>query len=785
MTLVYLAVAWLAGIALAQGIGLPWQALPVLGLAAFLVLLLWRENARARVGALCVLFLALGAGRFLLAVPHFDATSLATYNDAGWVRLEGVVVGEPDEREYYTNLRVRAEQLTLPGGVEREVDGMALVKADRYPERRYGDRVLVEGALETPPVLEDFSYKDYLARQGIHSLVRRVEVTLLAERQASPILHALFAFKRHAQSTIAAILPEPQAALLTGILLGVETGIPADLMDDFAATGTTHIIAISGFNITIVSGIFFGIARRLAGKKRAFWIATAGIAIYTVLVGASAAVVRAAVMGILYLVAMRLGRGTYAPASLAAAAVFMTLLNPHTLWDVGFQLSFAATVGLVLYTEPLERAFERALERVTTAERAQEIVGLISEALLVTLAAQITTTPIILGIFGRLSLITLATNFLILPAQQWVMIVGGLALLSGLLFRPLGQAVGWVAWVFLAYTIEMVRLTARVPLASVPVRMESWMVFAYYALLAGLTWWFKQTQERRAELWRKFTGNVQTKFILGASAILLILAFSVWRSLPDGKLHVTFLDVGQGDAIFIQTPSGRQILIDGGPSDTALLSQLGRRMPFWDRSIDLVLLTHPESDHVAGLIAVLERYRVDAVVFREMALDSATYERWLEVVADEGATVYEGKAGLHLTLDGGLEMVVLHPGSQLEEDANNNSVVTRLTYDRVSLLLPGDIEAEVEGELVAAGAIQESTLLKVAHHGSCSSTTQPLLDAVDPELAIISVGADNRFGHPCEEVLERLDELPVYRTDEQGAVEVVSDGARVWVEVER
>jgi competence protein ComEC len=514
-------------------------------------------------------------------------------------------------------------------------------------------------------------------------------------------------------------------------------------------------------------------------------------------------VVRAAAMGILYLVAVRLGRATYAPASLAASAFFMTLLNPHTLWDVGFQLSFAATVGLVLYTEPLERAFARALGRITTAERAEKIVGLISEALLVTLAAQISTTPIILSIFGRLSLITLATNFLILPVQSYVMVLGGIALLLGLIFRPLGQVVGWVAWVFLTYTIEMVRLTARVPFASVPVKMEGWMVWGCYALLAGLTWWFKQTKERRAELWQKFASNVQTKFILGAAVVLLILAFFSWRSLPDGKLHVAFLDVGQGDAIFIQTPSGRQILVDGGPSDTALLSQLGSRMPFWDRSIDLVLLTHPESDHVTGLIAVLERYRVDAVVFREVTLDSATYARWLEAVEAEEATIYRGEGGLHLALDAGLEMVVLHPGAELEKDANNNSVVTRLTYGQVSLLFPGDIESEVEAQLVRAQRAVprlRSTVLKVPHHGSCSSTTQAFLDAVNPEVAIISVGADNRFGHPCDEVLQRLDtraEVPpgqvegqgrsvhVYRTDEHGVVEVVSDGTQMWIETAR
>jgi competence protein ComEC len=399
-----------------------------------------------------------------------------------------------------------------------------------------------------------------------------------------------------------------------------------------------------------------------------------------------------------------------------------------------------------------------------------------------------------LNIFGRLSLITLATNFLILPAQSCLMIAGGIALLLGLILQPLGQVTGWVAWVFLTYTIEMVRLTARAPFASVPVAMAGWMVFAYYAVLAGLTWWFKQAKERRTELWARFIANVQAKFILGATAVLLVLAIFTWHGLPDGKLHVTFLDVGQGDAIFIQTPSGKQILIDGGPSETQLLSELGRQMPFWDRTLDVVVLTHPDSDHVNGLVPVLERYRVATVIHRQIEMDSETYDYWLELVAGEGASVYEGQAGLSLMLDEGLEMLVLHPGVEMWESANDNSVVTRLMYGQVSLLLTGDIEAEVEEHLVGAqhAVPLQSTVLKAAHHGSCSSTTQEFLDAVDPELIIISVGADNRFGHPCDEVLERLEaraeqgrSVPVYRTDEHGTVEIVSDGMQMWVEVER
>jgi len=806
MTLVYFAVAWLAGIALANTVSLPWQVLPVLGLAAVLSLLLWRGDVRVRWGAACLLVCALGAGRFLLAVPRFDQTSLATYNDAGWVTFEGVVVGEPDEREGYTNLRVRAGQLTLPDGTQREVDGLVLVKANRYPQRHYGDRVQVEGLLETPPVFEGFSYREYLARQGVYSLIQRAQVTLWAENQANPILYHLFTFKRRAQATIASILPEPQAALLTGILLGVETGIPAGLMEDFSATGTTHIIAISGFNITIIAGVFAGLARRLFGKRRAVWVAIVGVVVYTIFVGASAAVLRAALMGVLYLWARHLGRPTFAPVSLAAAAIGMTALSPYVLWDVGFQLSFAATLGLVLYTEPLEECFEQALARFTSAERAQQTVGLVSEALIVTLAAQITTIPLILKYFGRLSLITLVTNFLILPAQSYLMIAGGIATLLGLAFQPLGQVAGWVAWVFLTYTIAIVRLTARVPFASVPVQVDGWMVIAYYALLGALTWWLAQPQEQRKELWdaakkpgffRKtwFLTAREAKTLTGGAAILLILAFFAWRSLPDGHLHVVFLDVGQGDAIFIQTPSGRQVLVDGGPSEAVLLSQLGRHMPFWDRTLDVMLLTHPDTDHVTGLVPVLERYQVGTVIHRRVEMDSDVYARWLQLLAAEGATVYQGEAGLRMALDDGadashpLEMVVLHPGPELvggsAGNANSNSVVTRLTYGQVSVLLTGDIEAQVERKLVIGGATLASTVLKAAHHGSCTSTTQAFLDAVDPEVVVISVGADNDFGHPCDDVIERLGDLPTYRTDQHGPVELITDGVRVWVKTER
>ena len=795
MTLVYLAVAWLAGIGLARVFSPPWQVLLLLGLVGLVGLIGWEGSRRTRLLFTCALALALGAARLLLSFPHFDDHSLATYNDVGRVALEGVVAAEPDERERYTNLRLRAEHLTLPDGRELEVTGLALVKVERYPAFAYGDRLRVVGLLETPPEWEEFSYRDYLARQGVYSLVRQARATRIGGGEGNPLYAGLLALKRRAQTVIATILHEPAASLLTGILLGIESGIPADLMEDFSATGTTHIIAISGFNITIIAGIFAGLSRRMVGRKWATWIAIGGVALYTLFVGGSAAVVRAAIMGSLYLWGKHLGRPTFAPASLAGAAILMTALNPLVLWDVGFQLSFAATVGLILYTDPLERGAVRLLSRITSREQARRTVGWLSEALLVTLAAQLTTTPLILYYFRRLSLVTLLTNLLILPVQPAVMIWGGLATLAGLVWLPAGRLLGWVAWLPLTYTIEAVRLTARAPYAWVDLaRVEGWMVWGFYGLLGGVTWWGYQSADRRAALreraralWRSLTGRLSDRAMLTASALLLLLATAAWRALPDGRLHVAFLDVGEGDAVFIRTPSGRQVLIDGGPSPSRLLAHLGRRLPFWDHTLDLVILSHPDDDVLAGLIPVLERYRVENVVERDLGCRTHLCARWREAVERSGAQVWRGEAGLQFRLDEGLLLTVLYPGpGEIDASYNDRSLVLRLDYGKVCFLLPGDVGAAVEGRMVAEGAWLDCTVLRAAHHGDEGSTTEPFLAAVDPEVVVISVGAENRFRHPHREMLDRLGEgVLVYRTDRDGTVEVVSDGRGYRVGTER
>jgi competence protein ComEC len=803
MTLFYLGLAGLAGIALARWLDPPLPVLGLLAVPALAALLLYRRERAPRLVTLCALALLAGGARLLWATPHFGPDDLAYYNDSGKVRLVGVVADEPDVRDTYQNLRLHAESLAMvssdgdaePGEDERSVKGLVLVRAPRYPERAYGERLAVSGELETPPVFEGFDYRDYLARQGVYSTIRRPGIELIEAGQGSPFWAALYAFKAQAGETIAQILPEPYAALLTGILLGVEAGIPRELYERFNATGTSHIIVISGFNIAIVAGLLILVGTRLVGKRRAAWIAIGGIALYTLLVGADAAVVRAAIMGGLFVLALYLGRQSEVRTSLILAAIVMTAINPYVLWDVGFQLSFAATAGLIWLVPVLERVAERPLSALVGPGHARSGMRLLSAALLVTLAAQIATGPLIVYHFGRFSLISLLTNLLILPVQPLVMTAGGLATLAGMVWLPAGQALSWLAWLPLAWTVWVVNRTAAAPLASVELgRFSPWLLAALYAGLAGLVWWASrvrsQVEERPAA---PAPGGLRamrasTRLMFAGGAVIVALVWLAVASLPDGRLHVSFLDVGQGDAIFITTPGGRQMLIDGGPSATATLWGVGRHMPFWDRSLDVVVNTHPETDHLTGLPEVLERYRVDQIILPDVENDTALYAAWGEAIAAEGATIIPARAGARMSLGDGVWAEILHPGGVPSGDRlNDHSVVLRIGLGGISFLLPGDIEAGVERRLAADGALLGATVLKVPHHGSNTSSCEPFLTAVDPQVAVVSVGADNRFGHPAPEVLARYAErgIPVLRTDELGTVEFITDGERLWVEAER
>ena len=281
--------------------------------------------------------------------------------------------------------------------------------------------------------------------------------------------------------------------------------------------------------------------------------------------------------------------------------------------------------------------------------------------------------------------------------------------------------------------------------------------------------------------------------ILGGLFCLNILAWiAVYEVSQPPFLEVNFFDVGQGDAIFIVTPKNHQILIDGGPNST-ILEKLAKEMPFWDRSLDLIILSHPEADHLSGLIEVLKRYRVDNILWTGVVRNTSQYKEWLKLVEAKATNVFIAKEGQRLKA-GSLVLDILHPFENLAgkelENSNDTSIVNRLVFGQNSFLFTGDITKSVEKELITRSdsfklATLDSDILKVAHHGSKTSLAEEFIEKVSPEIAVIQVGKDNRYGHPHQEVLETLERygITILRTDRDGDIKIVSDGGKIKYEV--
>ncbi len=818
MTLAYFAAAWFAG-TVAAALGWDARSVLVAGTGAFLLVgiaaFVRRRPSAALAGLVCATLFAGAFLRFDADKPTDPSSGIAALNDGESVTFRALVVDEPDRNGRYVSTRVDVRAVEEDGAWQ-PADGGILLHEAATVDHKYGDLLEVAGKLETPPALPNFDYRQYLARQGIGSIAYYPEVAVEATRQGNAAWAAIHRLRRDLSSALAGALPEPQASLAQGILLGERSALPQDLKDDLNATSTSHIIALSGYNVTLLAGLVIGAFAWLIGRRRAAILALAAIAGYTLLTGASPSLVRAAIMGTLYLTATLLGRPNSALVSLLAAAAVMAGLQPTVVRDVSFQLSFAATAGLIVLVPLMRERIHEASERVTWLPEPPRrgVASALYEIAIVTAAASIATLPLIALHFQRISLVALPANLLVLPAFPYILLSSTFVAVTGLASSTLAHVVGYCAWLGLSYMIAMVRLLAEVPFASLEVRrfnME--MCAASYLLLAALCWLLSRRrpgEEALRRLWRPVgrvlavparpLGGVPAAWLATGLALPALLTWMAALSSPDSRLAGVFaapddrltvevFDVGQGDAVFIRTPDGQKLLVDGGPDGQVIEQELGEALPFWDRKLDMVLLTHPDSDHLSGLLSVVERYDVERVAAAPIEAETGLAAAWQDLIDEKGVPYEEVAAGGWVDLGRGASLRILGPPEQpltgTSADTNNNSLVLKLTWGDVSFLLTGDVEAAGEAALLEDRADLRATVLMVAHHGSAYSTSQALLDAVRPVVSVISVGADNDFGHPASPTLERLDDTIVYRTDQQGDVTFSTDGERLWVGAER
>ncbi len=801
MPLLWLSLAFLSGVLLGERLGWPinlWLLLA--GLAAgwlFLRPFLARLRLQSRLPLpagrrdaarlptvplpypLIFLALCLGAARYRLAQPAVTPDFIAWYNDTqGRYTLEGLLVSPPDERDLYTNLRVQVDQLRLAGEqLFTPVSGLILAQAPPGGGWRYGDRLRLEGALQTPPESEDFSYRDYLARQGIYSLMPSASARRIMRDQGSPLLAFIYSLKARALQGVYRLFPDPEASLTAGILLGVETGIPKDVQEAFRRTGTSHIIAISGFNITIIAGLFSTFFGRLLGKRRRFLgagLSALAISVYTLLVGADPAVVRAAIMGGLSLFARQVGRRQDGLNSLGLAAGVMALADPDVLWDVGFQLSFAATLGLVLYADPLSQAFVNFASRHFSPAAVQRLAGPVGEFFLFTLAAQVTTLPIMAYHFGSLSLSALIANPLVLPVQPAVMVVSGAAVLLGMLSQAVGQWAAYLAWPFTAYTIRVVELFARFPAGALQLGQVTLpVVVLFYTLLFGWTFIRPRLQAAAA--------IVKPGMALVVLAAASLVVWQVVLTAPDGGLHLVVLDVAQpgftGDAILIQTPGGRRVLVDGGPSASLLSEALGRRLPLTERRLDWLVVAAAGDEQLQALPRSLERFPVGNVLWSGPPSGSRAARDLQASFAQAQTPVTVAQTGQSLGLGDGAVLQVLAAGPR--------GAVLLLKWDSFSVLLPAGLDFDSLAALQNDPDLGPLSAFLLADGGYAPINPQEWIAKLRPQVVLLSVGAGNKRGLPDPETLEAVEGYTLLRTDRNGWIELSTDGDRMWVQVER
>ena len=642
--------------------------------------------------------------------------------------------------------------------------------------RQFGDRALRERVLlelpvgRSPPqgaVLDlratvlaprgpedGFDERGWLARRGVHVVLRGRDWRVAGHRAGIGAVSDRL--RAHVARAIAPGLSGERRAVLAGIVLGEDEGLTDELRDDFKASGLYHLLAVSGQNITFLALGVLGLAWLLGVPRVLGEVATIGaIGGYVLAVGWQPSVVRAGVAGVLASLAWLLSRTRDRWHFLALGAAVLLAWTPASLLEPGFQLSFTAVGSIFLLLPPLRRALE-----------GYPLTDWLRDALAVSTACGVATAPILWLQFGSVPVYSLLSNALVTLAIGPLL---GIALVGSLLEPVLPSAAFALAWAngwLAAYIAACARAIGGLPFAQVESGVAVAILLGTPAALLAL---------QRLPRWRRP--------LAVASAAAFAPVLLVWQLAPEPQLppptglRITVLDVGQGDGILLQVPEGA-VLVDGGPPEANVAQQL-RELGV--RRLSALVLTHPQRDHIGGAAEVLRRLAVDRVLDARLAVSGPEERAALAAAADRGVPVEEARAGAGFTL-GRLRLRVLWPdrAGAAGDDPNLLAIVLLASYGEIDALLTADAETDVTARLVS----RHVEILKVAHHGSADSGLAAELRELRPDVAVISCGRNNDYGHPTPSTLAALRDSPglqLYRTDEDGRVVLEADGRRISV----
>lgn len=686
-------------------------------------------------------------------IPGFLLCTMATINpstgpfmefeDEKVVLLEAIVSGDPYLKGEKQVAECRVIRLS-----EKSIKGSVLLSVPLPSSLVYGDRVRVSGRIRIPPGRRnpgEFNYRDYLHARGIGALfyADREGVEVLGRGEGNPFMQrAVIPLRKYIRATAERTVGD-NAYLTLGILLGERRDMPEEVMQDFRNTGLMHLLAVSGLNVGMLLLIFYQLFTALfIPHKPKIILLVATVWLYAAVTDMTPSVVRATLMGTVIILSWLAERKTSVYNSIAVSALILLLVKPLYLFDLGFQLSYAATISLVYFHGRI-KAWIPGFEKWPAWLRG------LSDSILLSVAAMIATLPVLAFSFNQIAWISVFANLPMVPLS-FAMLAGGLMLVFLGPVPFLGEACGAALHELTRLLVFITSLFADFPAGAVPVASPALFLVAAYLLFMVLL------AESRAGPWAR-----RAALFVALSALALALWLPLFKQLPLAV--VTFLDVGQGDCAVIELPDSKAFLIDTGPRERAF--DAGRRIvaPYLRRrglTLIGILCSHSDADHTGGLASLRAVVKSDVPVF-----GPDSFAQGVRRVA----------AGDRIRLGPEVFLDILHPRRDTAFAAGNDqSAVARLSAGHHSILFTGDIGREPEALLSGSRERLRSDVLKIAHHGSGGSSDSLFLIAAAPQLAVISVGVRNRFGHPDSAVLARLEGLrvPVLRTDRDGAIRI-------------
>jgi competence protein ComEC len=699
----------------------------------------------------------------------------------------GSVDSEPVLQERRLSCIVNVDSMVRQGVMDRNSRRLMIVvrleKKDLYKNKiDFGIRLELEGTLEPFPFQRnqgEFDYGKYLALNDIQGIVTvmGLEHVHVGDRvQGNSLLTLTYALQQSAYRTIDRLHSPRHASFLKGIIFGYRADIPPDVKQSFLDTGTIHILAVSGSNVAFVAFIFFSVLGFLRLPKKAVGgIAILGLIAYMIVTGSSASVVRATVMAIVFLCGTLLERKADVYNSISVAALLMLSWNTNTLFDVGFQLSFAAVISIVYFYPRLESLIQKIPERFKEIKGVDTVLKLFA----VSLAAQCGTVPFTAYYFGRVSIISLVANLPVVPISGLNTFLGAAELMVYPVSPWMAQCYAAVNDFLVWFLLGFVRQAASVPFAYMEaLHFTMAFVAGYYLLVICI-----------------FNLNVaHLRALLMIGVLVLcnyVLYAGIWQKAHQ-QMTASVIDVGQGDAVILEFPNGKRLLIDAGPLTQKFDAGERTVVPYLKRQgilqLEYVLITHPHSDHIGGASSILKLLRVDTLVMAVHSTVGREVKDLLEVAASRHTGMKVVRSGNQIQIDSNARVYVLYPDTNhtAEKNQNNSSVVIKVIYGHSSILLVGDAEVPTEQRMVPRySTFLSSNILKVGHHGSITSSSEEFLKEVSPQTALVSVGIHNKFRHPSPFTIWRMKShsIDIKRTDKSGAIILESDGTH-WIQKE-